>query len=556
MSPKSSRTDGARTVALGILSSKVFGVVREVMLARFFGVSPHADVFKVATRAPNLLQNLLGEQTLSASFIPVYSRMLEEGRREEAGRFAGAIFGLMLAVVSLLVLLGVLLAPWIVAVLAAGFLDDGARVAAGEITVDRYALTVRAVRWVFPMAGFLVMASWCLGILNSHRRFLLPYMAPIGWNICIVTAWVWAASSSGYFATPELAGVEELDRWLFAGFWGALLGGFLQFAVQLPAVLRETRGLSLSFSTRVEGVGEALRMVGPAMAGRGVVQLSFYLSLFLANFLAEGAPSAIGFAAVLYGLPLSAFGISIAAAELPEMSRLEGKTAHAEIASRVHRALAQSAFVVCPAVVGFLVFGYLVAGLIYRSGSFGLEDNLLVYAVLAAYSLGLLASTISRLLQNSFFALRDTRTPAQVALARLVVEGSVGAILMIFLDLYSVAEVFRLSTPQKALYLGAVGLAVGASLGSWAEFFFLRRALGRRLGSVALLPLDAIGRRFVLALVSAAVGLGVWWSAQHLGLRLQALLVLPTYMAVYLGWAWWQEDEDLAKWAGRWLRKR
>ena len=126
------KPSGARFVALGMLLSKLGGLVREMILARFFGVGPHADVFRSAMRAPNALQNLLGEQTLSAAFIPFYSRLLAEGRREEAGRFAGAVFGLLVAVVSVLVVAGVVLAPTIVSVLAAGFAGDAVEVAAGQ----------------------------------------------------------------------------------------------------------------------------------------------------------------------------------------------------------------------------------------------------------------------------------------------------------------------------------------------------------------------------------------------------------------------------------------
>jgi len=555
MSRNQPRRSGARLVAVGILSSRIFGLVRQKVLAHFFGVSAHFDVWQNAMRAPNVLQNMLGEQTLSASFIPVYSRMLEEGRTKEAGRFAGAVLGLLLAAVSFLVLLGILLAPYLVSVLAAGFLDDKAAVAAGTMEVDRFPLTVRAVRIVFPMAGLMVIAAWALGVLNSHRRFLLPYMAPLFWNASIIAACLWAVHSTGYLRTPLLADLPTRDRWLFVAFAGGLVGGGLQFLVQLPLVLRVTEGLRISFSTRVPGVREALRMLGPALAGRGVVQFSGYLSLFLANFLAKGAPSAIGLATVLYNLPLSAFGMSIAAAELPELSRLDAKIAGREISLRVRRALEQSAFVMCPAMVGYLAFGFLAVGLIYRGGLFGVEDNFLVYAILCGYCLGLLASTISRLLQNSFFALRDTRTPARIAMARLAVEGICGVGLMLLFDLWSVEEVFGLKEAPKGLFLGGAGLAVASGIGSWVEFFLLRRALGRRLEGVEV-PVRHIFRRLGLALVAAGCGLVLWWFLRSQMFYVQALLVLPTYMVVYLGYAWWRQYPDLEMWIGRLRRSK
>lgn len=555
MSEANPSASGARFVAIGILVSKVFGVVREVMIARFFGVSPHGDVYRNAMRAPNVLQNLLGEQTLSAAFIPVYSRFLAEGRREEAGRFAGAVFCLLVVAVTVVVLLGILLAPWIVSILAAGFLDDAAKVAAGEMSVDRFPLTVQAVRVVFPMAGFMVLAAWALGILNSHRRFVLPYLTPLFWNCAIISSLLWAAHDSGFLAKPMLADNEVLDRWLFATLAGALVGGLLQLAVQIPFVWRTAPPIRFSLSTRVEGVRESLKALGPALAGRGVVQLSFYLNLFLANFLKGGAPSAIGFAGTLYNLPMSAFGLSIAAAELPELARLDPERAGEEMRTRIDRALRQSAFVVCPAVVGFLLFGVLAAAVIYLRGSFTLEDLYLVYAVLVGYSLGLLASTISRLLQNSFFALRDTRTPARIAAYRLALEGSLGIPLMMALDRWSVAEIFDLAAAPKALHLGAMGLSLASSAGAWCELWFLRRELARRLPGLTL-PRRVILRRLLTAVLASLPALAVWGLLQGRGLLWQGLLVLPTYIATYLGWAWWTRQPELAFWMGRLGRRR
>jgi len=548
-SPRESpRPSGARFVALGILASKLFGLARETVIARFFGVGPHTDVYRNALRAPNVLQNLLGEQTLSAAFIPIYSRLLAEGKREEAGRFAGAVLGLLVAVVSALVLLGVIFAPAIVSVLAAGFLDDAAKVAAGELAVDRFPLTVRAVRIIFPMTGFLVLSAWALGVLNSHRRFLLPYLAPAVWNLSIIGVLVTAVAGSGLFGTPTAADVTTLDRWLIAACFGALLGGVLQFGVQLPLVFRLVRGFRPSLSTRVPGVRAALRAVGPALAGRGVVQLSLYLDVFLANFLLRGAPSAIGFAGVLINLPLAAFGMSIAAAELPELSRADPEGAGREAARRIDRALRQAAFVICPAVVGYLAFGYLAAALLFRGGAFKTADNLLVYAVLGGYTLGLLASTASRLLQNAFFALRDTRTPAKIATVRLVASAVVGASTMFLFD--------RLAVPGEsaavtgALHFGAVGLALASSAGAWAELLLLLRRLRRRIPELHL-PLRHAGARLLLAVAAAVPSAGLWLLLAGAPVRLQAVAVLGLYGAVYLGWAWWRRLPELDLWLGR-----
>jgi putative peptidoglycan lipid II flippase len=406
-------------VFAGILSSRLLGFVRQALYAHFLGVSPHADVLETAFRGPNLLQNLLGEGTISASFIPIYSRLLAEGRDKDAGRFAGAIFGLLLALVAVLVVVGVLFAEPIVAVLAPGFLADAADPA---LSVDRYALTVTCVRFVFPMAGLLVLSAWCLGVLNSHRRFFLPYFAPVLWNTAILAALVAAAhlliSRPTDGATVAQISNVTRDRLLYAVCAGALVGGLLQFAVQLPFVFRELRGFRLSLSRKVEGVREAIRATGPVLAGRGVHQLSSYLDLVLASFLAAGALSSLRYAQVLALLPVSLFGMSVAAAELPELSRL-GPGEAARFTLRVERSARQMLFLVLPTTIGYLALGYPLVGAVYRRGAFGAADHLLVYLILAGYTLGMLATTLSRLLQNSFYAAGDTATPAKVAAVRV-----------------------------------------------------------------------------------------------------------------------------------------
>ncbi|HKI86904.1 MAG TPA: lipid II flippase MurJ, partial [Thermoanaerobaculia bacterium] len=284
---------GAASVASGILASRVLGFVREAALAYYFGVGAHADVFRTALRGPNILQNLLGEQTLSAAFIPIYSRLLAEGKEREAGRFAGAIFGLLLAVAGVMAGAGVLLARPLVAILSPGYLEDAAKVAAGTMTVDRFPLAVTAVKILFPMTGILVLSAWALGVLNSHRRFFLPYFAPVLWNATILAA-LWEGARL-WHAGPG-ASVGALDHLLIAACFGALLGGLLQFLVQLPLVVKVMRGFRLSFSLRVAGVSEALRASLPLVLGRGVVQLTGFLDLWLASLLAAGAQGSLGWA--------------------------------------------------------------------------------------------------------------------------------------------------------------------------------------------------------------------------------------------------------------------
>ncbi len=522
---------GAASVFAGIVLSRLMGFVREGAFARYFGVGPHQDALTAAMRVPNVLQNLLGEGALSASFIPIYSGLLEEGRDEEAGRFAGAIFGLMAAAAAAFALLGILLAKPIVVLLAPGFLRDAAAVAAGRMSVDRFALAVTGVRILFPMAGFLVLSVWALAILNSNRRFFLPYFAPVLWNSAIIAALVIAGR---HFHDNRLAGtlgVAEQIQLFKAACWGAFAGGLLQFLVQLPVVLDILRGFRPSLSLAVPGVRQALAAWWPAVAGRGVVQLAGYIDLFLATSLATGAASADRFAQMFYLLPISLFGISVAASELPEMSRLRGEGAAPALLARVRRALRYVAFLNIPTVVGYLAFGFLVVGF-YRRGNFGVPENWLVYLVLCGYSTGILATTTSRLLQNTFYALGDTRSPARIAALRVGTSVLVAVPLMFFLDRFRLSSLVG-PLPGRVLYLGSLGLSLASGFGAWMELYQLRAALRRRLPEFEL-PWREDARMVLLALAATLPGALVWWLLPPLRPIFKAVLVLGTYGMSYL----------------------
>ena len=476
---------GSVLVAAGILASRIAGLVRDRLLAAYFGTGLHADVLSAGLRLPNLLQNLLGEGTLSASFVPVYSELLGKGRREEAGRVAGAVFALLVAIAAGVALLGIALAPLLVSVFTPGF------------TGERRELMIAVTRILFPMAGVLVLSAWALGVSNSHRRFFLPYVSPVLWNAAIIGTLIAFGSRL------------DLDGLLMAAAWGALLGGVLQFAVQVPAVLRLERELRFAGGRREPAFREAVRNAGPAILGRGVVQLSTYADLFLASLLAVGALARLRFAQTLYLLPISLFGMSVAAAALPDLSRLraEGSTALRE---QTNLALRRVAFHVVPSFVALTLLGDVFVAGLFQTGEFGRADVLVVWLTLAGYSVGLVASTGSRVYQSAFYALRDTKSPARIAAARVLASALAGALLMVQFEPVAVGS---LQVPAgllgdvdvAGLPLGPVGLALGAALGSWLEWAMLRRRLARRIGRVGV-ESGSFVRMLAAALLAAAAG--------------------------------------------------
>ena len=543
------RLAGSSRVALGVLTSRLFGLVRESVFAALFGVGAHADVLTVVFRGPMLIQSLLGEQALSASFIPNYCRLVDADRREAAGRLAGAIFGLLLAVAAMATLVGVFFAPAIVSLTAPGFLADAAEVAAGEAAVDRFRLAVPAVRFLLPMGGVLLLSAWSLGVLNSHRRFFLPYVAPVVWNLAII------GSLAGMllWVVPDAGGLGKLadswlDRLLMAACIGALGGGLLQFLVQLPTVATVLRGFRLSFSTRVEGVRDTLRAFTPILASRGAVQMSSYLDQVLASLLAAGALAGLRWSALLYMLPLSLSAHAVATAELPELSRVAGDPG--ATVRKVRRGLRQIAFPAVPAMIGYLTLGFFAVGLVFGRGSFEKVDQWLVYLVLAGYTLGMLPVAWTRLLQTVFYAMGETRTPARYAIGRLTLSAILGLSLMFWFDRVRVNDLVGLDAGSRDLYLGAMGLTVAAGLSAWVELALLRRALRRRLPALALPSRSAArmaGWALVAVLPAAAVAaLGAAWPP---GLRAAATLLV--YAGFYLGVAHRAGWEELEWWVGR-----
>jgi putative peptidoglycan lipid II flippase len=461
----------AQRIAFGILLSRMMGLVREMVFAKFFGTSLYADVFRVALRMPNALQNLLGEGTLSASFIPVYAKLLEEGREEDAGRVAGAVFALLVAIAGVLTLIGVLLAPILVSIGAPGF------------TGVKRELTITCTRIIFPMAGILVLSAWSLGVLNSHRRFFLPYVAPVLWNAAMIAALIWF-------------GGRQSDRELVVTLaWGAFVGGLLQFSVQVPAVLKLERKLKIALDLKLQGVQQALRTAGHAVSGRGVVQLSGWVDNVFASLMGMGAVASLGYAQILYMLPISLFGISVAAAELPELARQRGGAVD-QLVRRVNSGLAQIAVLVVPSMVGYLLLGDIIVAALFERGQFTRESTFIVTLVLIAYAIGLIASTATRLFSSAFFALADTRTPARIAWLRVAVSAALGGLV----TLYLVVPAWMPFGDRALLRFGPVALALASALGAWLEWYLLRSTLRTRLPGIGL------GRALLVKLLGVAVG--------------------------------------------------
>ena len=486
--PAPSRKGGAVAVAAGIFLSRIAGLVRERVMAHYLALSPAAAAFRVALKIPNVLQVLLGEGVLSAAFIPVYSRLLAEGRIEEASRVARVIATLLALIASVIAVIGVVIARPVVDLLAPGW-DENTR-----------ALTATLLQITFPGTALLVLSAWCLGVLNSHRRYFLSYVSPVLWNAALIAAAVAAGSSL-------VKGDADIAWWMA---WGALVGSAAQFLIQLPTALRLVRGFKPSVKLD-DNVRTTMRTFVPALIGRGSVQISAFVDQAIASMLGTRMVAAIGLSQTLYLLPVSLFGMAISAAELPEMS----SGGREQIRERLAGSLRRVVFFVTPSAIAFVTIGSSIVALLFQTGDFKGKDAELVGLILAGSAIGLLPNTIGRLFASAFYAQGDAKTPLRASLVRITLGTGLG---------------FVIALPLReqlgySVELAAFGLTAATGLAGWVELTLLYRWLEK-----PPMPWRLIAHALGASILAGAAGYGAAYVIDGL---LGALVAIAVFGAVY-----------------------
>jgi putative peptidoglycan lipid II flippase len=489
----------------GILISRVVGLIRQRVFAHYFGTSAAGDAFSAAFRIPNFLQNIFGEGALSASFIPVYAKLLARDDEEKATHVANAVLGLLALAISVIVLGGVLATPYLISAIAPGFKGETRE------------LTIRLVRILFPGAGLLVLSAWCLGVLNSHHRFFISYTAPVAWNLAMIASLLIFGRRVGQFPLAEYVA------------WGSVIGSALQFGVQWPTVSRLVRHIRPTLDLASDHVKTVVRNFFPVFMSRGVVQISAFVDAILASFLPEGSVVALTYAQSLYTLPVSLFGMSVSAAELPAMSRAIGS--NEEVADvlrhRLDEGLRRIAFFIVPSSMAFLALGDVIAAVLYQTGQFKHDAAIFVWGILAGSTVGLLASTLGRLYSSTYYALHDTRTPLRYAVVRVALTTVLGYLCALPLP--------RLLGIEPKW--GVAGLTASAGIAGWIEFALLRRSLNLRIGRTGL-SASYVVKLWIAALLAADIG----WACKLLLGELHpiplATIVLGGYGSAYFSVAY------------------
>lgn len=513
----------AFVVGAGILISRVVGLLRQTAFAHYFGAGAAADAYNAAFKIPNALRNLFGEGTLSAAFVPVYARLLVGDDPRRARAMAHAVLGVLMAVTAALTLVGIFAAPLLTAVLTPGFSGPTAE------------LTTRLTRILFPMTGLMVLSGWCLGVQNAHRRFFWSYASAALWSVAQIALLL--------VGGPRAADAETLVIWLA---WATLVGAVMQVTAQWPEVRRLVGPVRPSFDLGAEGVRDTLRSVVPVVTALGVVQISSFVDLQIASMLPEGAPSVLAYANTLVLLPVSLFGVSVAASALPDLSQEVGADALDAVRERVRGGWQRILFYVVPSALAFVTLGDYCVALLFAGGRFGGDDIRRVHGVLAVYAIGLVSFASVKLLSSAHYALRDYRTPLRASLASLFVSAFTAT---------------AIALPWRSSPYAPMGIAAGSAIGSFVNLAWLGRGLRGRLGVLYTASMWLGSRRILAAaLVASAVGgLGRWGHLELAGStspRLFAVPVLAVFGVAYLVTAWWLGSAEAARWLRRGVRQR
>ncbi len=454
------------TRAAGVVSgatflSRVTGFVRDVIIAQTFGAGFSADAFFVAFGIPSLFRRFFAEGALSAAFIPVFAAEREKGGDEAARRMSGALVASLAIIVAVVTLLGIWAAPGLVLVLVPGFRDDP----------QKLALTVTLTRLMFPFLFFICLAAVGAGILNTLRHFLTPALSPIFLNLSLIA-----------FA---LALAPRLAQPVVALAWGVVLGGAAQLAVLFVPLWLRGHLPRPRWEPGHSGSRRVARLMGPAIFGMSVAEISVIMDRWLASFLAEGSISFLYYANRLVQFPLGVFGIAMTIAIFPTLSAQAARKDRQEFLDTLGLGARLILFLCLPATVGLVLLSTPIIHLLFERGAFTAHSTAMTAWALFYYAAGLIAFAGVKIVASAYYSLQDTATPVKLAAWALLANLIFNLILM---------------GPFKH-----AGLALGSALAAYLNLGLLVVILRRRLGHIGG---KKIARSF-LRMIPAVVIMGI-----------------------------------------------
>ena len=465
--PRLARSAGV--FGLATITSRVLGLVRDQVLAFYFGAGNANDAFQVATRIPNLVRDLFAEGAMSAAFVPTFTRQLTLHGRERAWHLASSVINGLLLVTGAIVIAGIIFAEPLVRLFASGFAE----------VPGKLELTISLTRIVFPFLTLVAVAAALMGMLNSLGHFFVPALSPAMFNVAIIVM------SLGLIPFAPRLGVQPITIVAIA----TLVGGLGQLAIQWPPLRREGFRYRPVLDLKDEGLRRVLLLMGPGTIGMAATQINVFVNTVLATDEGTGAVTWLGLAFRLMYLPIGLFGVSIATAATPAISRLVAEKDFARIRSTLANALGLMLFLNVPATVGLIILAQPIVAVVFEHGEFTAADTLATAAALQLYAIGLVGYSIVRIISPTFYALQRSRIPV------LVSAGSV---------LVNIA--LNLALVRVMGYRGlALGTSITAILNATVQLFLLRHEI-HGLGGSRIAA--SLARVLLAAAVMGAVTFG------------------------------------------------
>jgi len=499
----------ATIVSIAVMVSRVFGLVREMVFSRLFGTGFIVDAYQVGFRIPNLLRDLFAEGALSVAFVKVFTDYQVNVSEKEAWRLAALVFNGLAVVLSVIVILGMVFAPFYVPYLAYGF------------SPEKAALATTLTQIMFPFILLVALAAVAMGVLNTKGRFGIPASASTAFNIVSVLAGVGLAYyfSGGGWQIPGSPSEEASlpAQWAIVGMaFGTLAGGLAQILIQVPSLIKVGFKFRPLLSFTDKGVRRVMRLMGPAIIGTSAVQIKVLVDTFMVSGI-EGGNSWIPFAFRLMQFPIGVFGVAIGVASLPTLARLGSENKIDDFRRTLADSLGLVFLLTIPSACGLIVLSVPIIRLIYQGGAFTNADTIMTAWALSAFSVGLAGYAAIKVLSPSFYALEDAKTPMYVSIASIAFHVFFSYSLLTWFSTIGVSE-------TRPSGFGHVGVALSTSIVALVNFFALILLMRRKIKRIEA---RRIIRSFVrIAAASGVMSLAAWFTYSYVS-TLYARKTLP-----------------------------
>ncbi|MGH9846741.1 MAG: murein biosynthesis integral membrane protein MurJ, partial [Blastocatellia bacterium] len=505
--PRRSIARSAGIVSIAVMGSRFLGLVREQVFAAFFGSGFAMDAFRIAFRIPNLLRDLFAEGALSSAFVTTFSQTIAKRGETEAWRLANLVSNGLIVLLSLIVILGIIFAPQIVDI----FIDPGRDLKHAANAQQTIQLAVKMTRILFPFLLMISLAAVAMGVLNTKERFGVPASASTMFNVGSIFGGLLCAylMAPGYIISTLSAtlrreklpeDVEGASAAIIGMAIGVLLGGMLQWLIQVPSLRAVGYRWQPVLSFRDEGMRQVMRLMAPATLGSAALQINIVINTGFATSLGEGVVSWLDYAFRMIYLPIGMFGVAISTATLPIASRAAALENLDEFRRTIAQALRLTILLTIPSAVGLIVLSRPVIALIYQHGRFTAYDTEQTAVALACNAIGLTAYSSVRVLAPAFYALRDTRVPMMASLLSIVTNYCVATLTVSYLG------------------LGIRGLALAIPAVTTVNFALLFIFMHRRLGGIEGRSLITTFIKVLIA--SLLMGAICWFTSQAIEARL------------------------------------